>query len=193
LKLSSSLYYSIGTDFQYYVSTGDSIDMGFGERPIMIRSNISNVKIYGAEFDISYSPTPSINLFTNYSYNHAQISDYKPLSVKDPIDLSNKYLTDVPIHSFSAGTFFKNKIVNAGLTCRYTGQMYVNDQNVYDEIVLSNRYPSWLTFDLKLSHEFINHVNVIFNIQNILDEQIFDSKGAVGPGRFITFGVSVKI
>jgi len=193
LKLSSSLYYSIGADFQYYVSTGDSIDMGFGERPIMIRSNISNVKIYGAELDISYSPTPSINLFGNYSYNHAQISDYKSLSSEDPIDLSNKYLTDVPQHSFSAGTFFKNKIVNVGLTCRYTGQMYVNDQNVYDEIVLSNKYPSWLTIDLKLSHEFLNHVNVILNIQNILDEQIYDSKGAVGPGRFITFGASLKI
>ncbi len=193
LKLSSSLYYSVGKDFQYYVSTGDSIDMGFGERPIMIRSNISNVRIYGAEFDISYSPTPSINLFGNYSYNHAQISNYTPLSSEDPVDLNNKYLTDVPQHSFSAGTFFKNKIVNIGLTCRYTGQMYVNDQNVYDEIVLSNKYPSWLTVDLKLSHEFLNHVNVILNFQNILDEQIYDSKGAVGPGRFITFGASVKI
>lgn len=193
LKLSSSLYYSIGTDFQYYVSTGDSIDMGFGERPIMIRSNISNVRIYGAEFDISYSPTPSINLFGNYSFSHAQISDYKPLSSEDPVDLSNKYLTDVPKHSFSAGTFLKTKIVNVGLTCRYTGQMYVNDQNVYDEIVLSNKYPSWLTVDLKLSHEFLNHVNIILNIQNIFDEQIYDSKGAVGPGRFITFGASVKI
>lgn len=193
LKLSSSIYYSIGTDFQYYVSTGDSIDMGFGERPIMIRSNISNVKIYGAEFEVSYSPTPSINLFGNYSYNHAQISDYEPLSSEDPVDLSNKYLTDVPQQSFSAGTFFKNKIVNFGFTCRYTGQMYVNDQNVYDEIVLSNKYPSWLTVDLKLSHEFLNHVNVILNIQNIFDEQIYDSKGAIGPGRFITFGASVKI
>ncbi len=193
LKVSSSLYYSIGTDFQYFVSTGDSIDMGFGEKPIMIRSNISNVRIYGAELDITYSPNPSINLFGNYSYNHAQILDYKPLSSEDPIDLSNKYLTDVPQHSFSAGTFFKNKIVNVGLTCRYTGQMYVNDQNVYDEIILSNKYPSWLTIDLKLSHEFLNHVNIVLNIQNILDEQIYDSKGAVGPGRFITFGASVKI
>ena len=193
LRLSSSIYYSIGTDFLYYVSTGDSIDMGYGDRPIMIRSNISNVNIYGVELDISYNPINSLNLFGNYSYSHAQISDYKPLSNEDPVDLSNKYLTDVPKHSFSSGGFFKNKIINIGITCHYKGEMYVNDQNIYDEIVLSNKYPSWLTVDLKLSQELIKHVNVMLNIQNIFDEQIYDSKGAVGPGRFITFGISVKI
>ena len=71
--------------------------------------------------------------------------------------------------------------------------MFVNDQNVYDEIILSNKYPAWFTVDLKFSRKIYRYINASLNIQNILDKQIYDSKGAVGPGRFITIGISAKI
>ena len=192
VKVSASIYYSRGTDFLYYVSTGDSIDMGYGDRPIMIRSNISSVNIYGGEFDVSYSPTSQLTLFGNYAYCSAKISDYKPLSVADLVSLEGKHLTDVPAHSFAAGAFLKSKILDAGLSCRYTGKMYVNDQNAYDDIVQSNRYPAWFTVDLKLSRELYRHINASFNVQNIFDKKLYDSKGAVGPGRFITVNIGVK-
>lgn len=192
IKLSSSLYYSKGTDFLYYVSTGDSIDMGYGNRPIMIRSNISDVRIYGLEFDFSVSPFRYLNLFGSYAYTHPTISDYKSMFDGDPVDLSGNYLTDVPLHSFSIGAFFQHRIVNIGLTGRYIGQKYVNDQNIYDEVVLSDVYPSVFTVDLRLSREFIKRINVSLNIQNIFDKQIYDSKGAVGPGRFITASIGAK-
>lgn len=192
VKVSASVYYSRGTDFLYYVSTGDSIDMGYGDRPIMIRSNISSVNIYGGEFDISYSPTSQLTLFGNYAYCSAKISDYKPLSVADLVSLEGKHLTDVPAHSFAAGAFLKSKILDAGLSCRYTGKMYVNDQNAYDDIVQSNRYPAWFTVDLKLSRELYRHINASLNVQNIFDKKLYDSKGAVGPGRFITVNIGVK-
>lgn len=193
IKIASSLYYSIGKDFLYYVSTGDSIDMGFGERPIMKRSNISKVNIYGAEFEFLYNPISVLTLFANYAYCHAKISAYKPLSVNDPVNLKGKYMTDVPQHSFSAGALYKTKYINAGLSCRYTSEMFVNDQNVYDEIVLSNKYPAWFMVNLKLSHDLSKHLNMSLNIQNIFDRKIYDSKGAVGPGRFINVSVVVKV
>ena len=193
LKLSASTYYSKGTDFLYYVSTGDSIDLGFGDRPIMIRSNISNVKIYGAEFDFSYSFNPSISVFGNYAYSNAKITGYTPMYTSDPTNLKGKFLTDVPQHSFAAGTFVRSKLVNAGLTCKYNGTMYVNDQNVYDEIVLSSKYPAWFTLDLRLSHDLFKYTKLTLTIQNILDKKIYDNKGAVCPGRFITFQLAVKI
>lgn len=192
LKLSSSVYYSVGTDFLYYVSTGDSIDMGFGDRPIMIRSNISDVKIYGVEFDFTASPVRYLSLFGNYTFNSSKISDYKPLTSADPVDLNNKYLTDVPKHSFALGVLFQSKIVNAGVTGKYVGEMYVNDQNVYDEIVQSDVYPSAFTVDARLTREFYRHITVSVNVQNIFDEEIYDSKGAVGPGRFTTVDLGVR-
>ncbi len=193
LKLSSSIFYSKGTDFLYYVSTGDSIDMGFGDRPIMIRSNISDVRIYGLEFDFTASPLRYLNVFGNYAYSVPKISDYKPLYNEDPVDLSGKYLTDVPKHSLAFGAIFQNKeIVNMGITCKYVGEMFVNDQNVYDEIVRSNVYPSTFTVDIKLSREFVQSITTSLSVQNIFDKQVYDSKGAVGPGRFIIASVGAK-
>lgn len=193
VKLSSSLYYSKGTDFLYYVSTGDSIDMGYGNRPVMIRSNISDVRIYGLEFDFTLSPFRYLNLFGNYAYSHPTISDYEPMYDGDPVDLGGKYLTDVPQHSFAFGAIFQKKFINVGLTFKYVGEMYVNDQNVYDEIVLSDVYPSAFTVDLRVSSELFNHFTTSLSVQNIFDEQVFDSKGAVGPGRFFTLSVGAKL
>ena len=193
LKVAASLYYSKGKDFLYYVSTGDSIDMGFGLRPIMIRENISNVEIYGAELEINYNPLPFLTSFVNYAYCSSTITEYTPLSAEDPVNLQGKYLTDVPMHSFSAGILLNSKIVNAGLSCRYTGAMYVNDQNVYDEIVLSDQYPPAFTLDMRLSREFFKYLILGLKVQNIFDEQIYDSKGSVGPGRFITISLGIKI
>lgn len=193
LKLSSSIFYSKGTDFLYYVSTGDSIDMGFGDRPIMIRSNISDVRIYGLEFDFTASPFRYLNVFGNYAYSVPKILDYKPLYTGDPVDLSGKYLTDVPKHSLAFGAIFQNKeIVNVGITSKYVGEMFVNDQNVYDEIVRSNVYPSTFTVDLRVSREFLQSITTSLSVQNIFDKQVYDSKGAVGPGRFIIASIGAK-
>lgn len=192
MKLSASTYLSLGKDFLYYVSTGDSIDMGYGNRPIMIRSNISSVKIFGVEFDASVSPFRFLNLFGSYAFTSPKIEDYTPLSATDPVDLSGKYLTDVPKHSFSLGALLQSKIVNAGITCKYVGEMYVNDQNVYDDLVRSNTYPATLTVDVKLTRDFYKNLNASLSVQNIFDKQIYDSKGAVGPGRFITATLGAK-
>jgi outer membrane receptor protein involved in Fe transport len=110
----------------------------------------------------------------------------------DPIDLSGKYLTDVPTHSFALGAIFQHKIINVGITCKYVGEMFINDQNVWDEIVLSDVYPSAFTVDLRLSREVFKYTNISVSVQNIFDKQVYDSKGAVGPGRFITASVGLK-
>ncbi|HQB77944.1 MAG TPA: TonB-dependent receptor [Tenuifilaceae bacterium] len=193
IKIAGTTFFSRGNDFLYYVSTGDSIDMGFGNRPIMVRANISDVEIYGLESDISYTPARFITLFANYAYTSAKIKGYKPISTTDTNNLTNKFLSDVPAHSFAAGAFVKSGIVNAGITCKYLGQRYVNDQNAYDDIVLAAQYPSAFTVDVRLSRQFFKHVNASVNIQNIFNELTYDSKGAVSPGRFITAQIQFKI
>jgi len=107
--------------------------------------------------------------------------------------LEGNFLTDVPQHSSAFGALFTSKIMDVGLTIKYQGEMYVNDQNVYDDIVLSNKYPAWMTIDMKFSRVFFDRIRAQLMVQNLLNEQIYDSKGAVSPGRFITVGLSVKI
>jgi iron complex outermembrane receptor protein len=192
LKVSASAFYSKGTDFLYYVSTGDSIDMGFGPRPIMIRSNISEVDIFGFETDFSATPIRNINIYGNYAFASSKISNYKPISIEDTNNLTGKFLTDVPMHSFALGAMMRSRFINAGVTCRYTGEMFVNDQNIYDEIVLSDRYPAAFTIDLKVMAEVFHYGTLSLSVQNILDKKIYESKGAVSPGRFIVLEVGVK-
>ncbi|MDX9697340.1 MAG: TonB-dependent receptor, partial [Bacteroidales bacterium] len=191
LRTSVSAYYSLGDDFMYYVNTGDSIDLGFGLRPIIKASNISEVEIYGFEFEANYLLTEQIVFNTNYAYSHSQIKKFTPLNVTDPVDLTGKALSDVPLHSASASISWRNKIINTSLNLKYTGNRWVNDLNQVDEIILDDKYPSYTTIDLKLSRSF-KMIFTTLSIQNILDTKFYDSKGAVCPGRFITLELGIK-
>jgi len=191
LRTSISAFYSMGDDFMYYVNTGDSIDLGFGLRPIIKASNISEVEIYGLELEANYLLTDYIIFNANYAYSHSQIKEFTPLNVSDPVDLTGKYLSDVPSHLASLSVNWRNKIVNAGINAKYNGTRWVNDLNQVDEIILDDKYPSFITLDLKLSKSF-KMIFTALSIQNILDTKFYDSKGAVCPGRFITLELGIK-
>jgi iron complex outermembrane receptor protein len=192
LKSEASAFYSKGFDFQYYVTNGQTIDMGFGERPVFIRANISEVEIYGAEFSANFEINSSVSLFAGYAYASAKILDYTKIAANDTIDLSGKTMTDVPANIVTAGASWLNRILNASLTFRYTGSMYINDQNTWDELLQSDQYPAYTTVDLKFWRPVFSHYYLSFGIQNLFDVKIYDSKYNVGPGRFITGGIEVR-
>lgn len=193
LSLEISAYYSRGTDFQYYVTNGQTIDMGFGERPIFVRANISDAEIRGAECSLNYNLSNSVTLYAGYAYAKAVILSYSKLSVNDTIDLSGKWMTDVPEHIVNAGLSWLNQYVNAGITYRFNGSMYINDQNTVDELLGSAKYPSYSTVDLKFWRTFYGRYKASVGVQNLFDVKIYDSKYYVGPGRFITVAVSVRL
>jgi outer membrane receptor protein involved in Fe transport len=74
----------------------------------------------------------------------------------------------------------------------YNGSMFINDLNIVDEILLSDKYPAYSTIDLKLWRKFFEKLDVALNIQNLMDTKYFDSKYAVCPGRFITVQLGYK-
>jgi len=186
LRASLSAWYSQGRDFLYYVNTGDSIDMGYGLRPILVRTNIPLVEISGMEAELSWPATTDLMFSAAYGYSYSVISDYRPLDEADPLDLTGNHLTDVPSSTLSLSARWQNKYFNAGLVGRYQGAMWANDQNIFDEVSGSDRYPAYGTVDLKLSRIFLEKISVDLGVQNILDTKFYDSKGAVCPGRFIT-------
>lgn len=191
LNFSASTYYSIGRDFIYFVNTGDSIDMGFGDRPIYRPQNITGVGIFGLETELSYDIIPGLRLMANYAHAHSEIRKYDVVEGSGATDLTGKYLIDVPANMAAFTVTYTNRIVNASLAGKYTGKRWVNDQNVYDEIVGSDQYPAYTTVDLKIWKEFrMLFLNLTF--QNIFDVQYYDSKGAVCPGRFIMVEAGVK-
>jgi iron complex outermembrane receptor protein len=191
IMFSGSAYFSLGHDFIYYVNSGDSIDMGFGDRPIYIPENITGVNIFGVELELYYDILPGLRLMANYAHAHSEISDYEPGDREGQADLTGKYLIDVPAHMVSLTATWMNRIVNASLAIKYTGKRWVNDQNVYDEIVGSSQYPAYTTVDAKVWKDF-RHFYLSLTTQNIFDADYYDSKGAVCPGRFVTVEGGVK-
>jgi outer membrane receptor protein involved in Fe transport len=191
IMFSASTYFSLGHDFIYYVNSGDSLDMGFGDRPIYIPENITGVNIFGVEVELYYDVLPGLRLMANYAHAHSEINEYEPRNPESQTDLTGNYLIDVPAHMVSFTATWTNRIVNASLAGKYTGKRWVNDQNVYDEIVGSDQYPAYTTIDVRIWKDF-RLLYLSLTAQNIFDVDYYDSKGAVCPGRFITLEAGVK-
>ena len=186
LHVASSLYYSIGRNFMYNVSTGDSVNMGYKLTPVFMKQNISRVEITGFEFDVDIEPAAWLSLFANYTFNHSVISRFTSNDTTVDKDLNGKFLTDVPMHKASAGVTVKNKLVNINLLWKYTGERYINDVNGPDPYLLTAKYPAYQTIGTRLWHTFFNHLTAGLDIDNIFDVRFIDDRLRQSPGRMVT-------
>jgi outer membrane receptor protein involved in Fe transport len=192
VHVSPSFYYSYGHDFMYYVSTGDSVNMGYKIDPVFQKRNISLVSIAGAEIDIGYDPFPWLELFANYSFAYSRIKDFEATDTVVDKDLDGKFLTYVPMHKASAGITWKNKIVNCNLLWKYTGSRWINDMNEPDPVLLISKFPSYNTFGFRAWHLFFKHLTVALNIDNIFDVRYVDDRLQQSPGRMIRGELTVQ-
>ena len=193
LQITPSVYYSIGKDFMYYVTTGDSVNQGFKVSPVFQCRNISKVEIYGFELGINYLLRNNISLFANYAYSRSQIKEYKLLNPLTDVDITDKFLTDVPNHAVSIGCLWKNKIVNTSINAKYVGKKWVNDANILDDKYgLDAQYPDYILVDLNFRKQVLSFLETRLSVENLFDKMIYDSKNLRGCGRFITFGVNFK-
>ena len=190
LYVAPSLYYSVGKDFMYYVSTGDSVNMGYKKTPVFMKQNISKVEITGFELDLDIEPAKWLSLFANYTFNHSVISSFTAYDTTVDKDLNGKYLSDVPMHKISAGATITNKYVNFNLLWKYTGERYINDENEQDPYLLTNKYPAYQTVGLRIWHTFFNHLTTGLNLDNIFDAIFIDDRLQQSPGRMITFEIT---
>lgn len=189
-----SAYYSTGNDFMYYVSTGDSVDLGYTPfTPVFVRENISKVEILGAEAGFRYQITTQLDAWLNYAFTRGVVSEYEVRDTAANADITGKFLADVPAHSASAGIAWRNRYVNASLSSRYVGEMFINDKNEFDNTYLmSDRYPDYVLVDVKLWKTLWNHVQLSVDVQNILNKKIYDSKNQVSAGRMIFGEIAYK-
>lgn len=193
LRFSASVYFSKGKDFQYYVSNGQTIDMGFGSRPIFIRDNLGGVNIYGLEADFNYVIAKGLTMNGSYAWAHSEITNYSAVISSDTINLNGRSFTDVPDHIAILGIRSINRIINGSLLIRYTGTMFVNDQNVTDEIIGRDKYAAYTTVDIKFWKDFSEKYRVSLGVQNITDVKFYDSKYSVGPGRTIMLALNFNL
>jgi iron complex outermembrane receptor protein len=186
LIIGTAVYYSLGHDFQYSVSTGDSVDTGGTSlKPVLISENIGHVKIAGFEISASYFVTRQLSVQLSYAFNYSIISEYHP-SLADPsADLSGKKMAEVSPHTAYAGLDWKNRYFNFQINGNYVDQQWYDPENT----ILVDDY---FLLNAKISRVFHKHYQLAFDAQNILDNQFVDRKGELAPGRYMTFTFTYK-
>ncbi len=192
-NLSISAYYSMGKDFMYYTSNGDTVNMGYKLAPVVSMQNIGKVQIYGAETELKCDFAESINCFINYSYTNAKIIKHNVINVAVDSNLTGKHLTDIPEHKVSAGISWKNKIINISLLYKYIGKIWINDYNSVDtEYLLTDRYPAYDIYSLRFSKNLFKKFELALDIENLFNKIFIDADVQKNPGRFITASVKYK-
>jgi len=186
LQLNTTLYYSLGKDFQYFIGNGDSVYTGGDKlKAVLIRENIGKVTIYGAEASINYIINKHWSVFANYAYSHSIISSFNTTQFVGK-DLTGKFIMEVPLHQAYTSLLWKNKFFNSSVNARYLGKEWADDENTYQTD------PSFL-FDLKISRSFKDRLLTSFSIHDLLNARPVDGKGMLSPGRFLMLEMNYKI
>jgi iron complex outermembrane receptor protein len=183
LLLQPCVFYSIGTDFQYFVATGDSVyTSGTNKKPVIKRQNVGRVDVAGVECKLSVDFRKNMSLVVCYTYSNSRITDFAADSGSTK-DITGNYLIDVPKNIVTGAFVWNNRIVHATLTGKFNDKEWIDDENTL-------QLDSYFTFDLKLQRTFYNKIGVALTAQNILNKRFVDSKGLLSPGRFIMAEVS---
>ncbi len=183
ISIAPSVYYSIGKDFQYYVSTGDSIAMGTRLKPIRQNENISEVELYGGEIAVNYTITQQLSVFANYTYAHSTISNY--IADVNENDISGNFLRYVPEHQYNLGLDWNNKFVNTSILYHYKGEQYADDSN---ESLLDPTN----TIDIKLQRNVTKNISLALYANNLLDKVTLVDVDYLSMGRFVKAELRIK-
>jgi len=177
VKVTLSAYYAAGTDFLYYVTTGDSL---FG-RPIYIRENVTNVAIRGAEAELTYRIAEGLDVMANYTFSDAKINEFA-----ERPELENRYLKYSPKHTASASLLWKNKILDAGIMGFYKSEQFSDDLNAV-------KLDSYFTLDMMLSKQVLQNFIISLDVQDVFDNQHMETGEYISPGRLINCRVAFRL
>lgn len=180
-----SVYFMQGHDFNYFVATGDTIWGDNKPKPMLQRDNIAQVDILGAEATLRFFPWHGVSGYLNYSYNHSTISKYTRKTDND-LDLTGKFLTEVPKDMASIGITWENKIVDTHISFNYVGTTFSDDENLI-------QMKEYYTLNLKLSRELNKYLSIWAQGQNLTNTIYIDNKGLQSLGRFVSGGIRFNL
>lgn len=186
ITLSLSAYRSIGEDFMYYVSTGDTVNMGYRLAPVISKQNIGKVSIQGTEAEVKIQATASITAFVNHAYTDARILEHQINNAAVDSNLTGRYLTDIPSHKLSAGISWQTTGLGASLRLVYHGKTWINEYNMVDtEYFQARQFDDYVLLNLRLEKKVYRFIKASLQIDNLLNTRFIDSRIQQNPGRMI--------
>ena len=181
-KLSVSGYYSMGKDFIYLVSSGDSILQGTKKKPLIEARNISGVRIMGIESSLNMDLGKSTTGYVQYTYTHSQITDYLPLT--GLANLKGKHLIYVPNHQISAGLIWRNRWLSTSVQCSWLSEQWMDDVNTVS-------IPGYLKVDARIWTD-LGNFRIYINGQNLNNVVYLEGHGLQSMGRYLSLGLSYR-
>ncbi len=189
LRFSGSGYFSVGRDFQSYVTVASGIFQ---------KQNIGQVQIWGAELNGEYDPfkfsgfdlMKKFTLFANYTFNDSRVADFPGRP-----DLVGKLLPYVPQNSFNVGFTWLNKYLNSKLGVQYVGLMYGDDINADANIIPPHALVNaklWRNLDFLGAYG--DRISVSLTGENLLNHQYYTAHNpnSVNTGRSLYLEMSCK-
>lgn len=182
-EIGTELSFDTGTHLSATYFETDLTDLFYG-KDVVIRtandvrqtSNTGEAEIYGVEAAVKQKLLDGLFLFGNVSYAKTRIT-------KNDGDLTTvgKELTRAPQLMWNLGLEGKYQQFSGSLISRYVDKSYNDAANRDVAEGVSGAWDSFTLLDTKLGYEVTKNVNASFAVQNILDEQKFQS--SLIPGR----------
>ena len=180
------MYYSEGDDFQYFISKGDSVDVGAETLlPVLQKTNIAKVNIIGADILMMWEPKDYFSIMINYSYNSSVIGSMNSNNYEVQ-KLEGKFLAEVPKQIVGIYSDIKIKGINFSLSYNYTSEQWSDDENI-------GTIEAFSLLNAKVSRKFFKRYWLSLSVEDILDSHYIDKKGYLSPGRFVIGEVRVVL
>ncbi len=192
IRIKQSAYHSIGKDFMYLISTGDTVNLGYKLAPVYVVDNISKVQIQGYEFSGDYQINDHLSASVNYTYNISRIKDHQMHDSGADENLTGKYLTNIPRNTVSAAVSYHSPFIETGADFKYVGWRWITDLNDKHIEYELDKFPAYTVVSLMARRKLVRGLYLKFSVNNVFNTIYMNSKFQRCPGRFITGEIQYK-
>jgi len=148
-------------------------------------TNAGKAKIRGVEATLKQTLIDGVWLFGNVSYTHTKITE----NLSDP-NTVGKELTRAPKLMWNVGVEGQYKGVFGSVIGRYVDKSYSDATNRDVAVGVQGAWDAYYLLDTKIGYELLKGVKTSFAIQNLLDENYYQS--ALMPGRTFIGEVAIN-
>ena len=143
-----------------------------------VYENADKGRIRGLEFGAEYQITSFLKTYVNGTYQDAKITEN---SIKP--ETEGKRMTGVPQKMVNFGLLAYYGPFKGSITGHYVGKIYNDDLNRDRENDVYGSYDPYFTLDAKVSYKIRKGLELSFSVDNLLDEDYYQSYKA--PGRYL--------
>jgi iron complex outermembrane recepter protein len=169
LFASADVYYLSGSNYIYYLETGETIFNG--KKKVYRKENLNEVQAIGGDLTLKWKPVDWIRAYANLNLNQSVIRKNE--------SLEGKFLTYSPGHMEGFGIITENKIVDGAIHFAYKGKQFMDDLN-------ESPIPAYGIVNLLFSKKFADHFKVSLTVQNLLNKTYLYDGHNLTLGRFIS-------